>query len=145
MAQDDFAHAWDEFFGSIRRARGHAAQTMEKEGLSLAQFQLLYAFVEGEGADQLTVGSLAQRAGIAQPTATRMLDVLERHGVIERRPSDEDRRTVAVTLTAGGRRTLVRKRKLVEEKRRAVFESLDPSDRKRAPQLLRALAAAIDD
>ena len=145
MSRADFDLAWDEFFGSIRRARGRAAQTAEQEGLSLPQVQLLYAFVEGAGAERLTVGVLADRAGVAQPTATRMLDALERNGVIERQQSDEDRRTVAVTLTPAGRRTLARKRKLVEAKRTAVFESLDPSDRERAPALLRALAAAIDD
>jgi DNA-binding MarR family transcriptional regulator len=140
----EFDAAWDEFFGSIRRARGRAVQVAEKEGLSLAQFQLLYAFVEGGGADQLAVGVLAERAGIAQPTATRILDALERDGIVERRASEEDRRSVIVSLTAAGRRLLNRKRKLVEAKRTEVFESLDTADRKRAAKLLRALAAAIE-
>jgi DNA-binding MarR family transcriptional regulator len=140
----EFDAAWDEFFGSIRRARGRAAQVAEKEGLSLAQFQLLYAFVEGDGAEQLAVGVLAERAGIAQPTATRILDALERDAIVERRPSEEDRRSVIVSLTAAGRRLLTRKRKLVEAKRTEVFESLDSADRKRAATLLRTLAAAIE-
>jgi DNA-binding MarR family transcriptional regulator len=140
----EFDEAWDEFFGSIRRARGRAAQVAEKEGLSLAQFQLLYAFVEGDGAEQLAVGVLAERAGIAQPTATRILDALERDAIVERRPSEEDRRSVIVSLTAAGRRLLTRKRKLVEAKRTEVFESLDSADRKRAATLLRTLAAAIE-
>jgi DNA-binding MarR family transcriptional regulator len=91
------------------------------------------------------VGALAEGAGIAQPTATRMLDGLERQGIVERRPSTADRRSVEVELTARGRRLLNRKRKLVDEKRQAVFESLEAADRESAARLLRTLAAAIED
>ena len=141
----EFDAAWTEFFGAIRRARGRAAREVEREGLSLAQFGLLFSFVELERGDVLPVGALAEGAGIAQPTATRMLDGLERQGIVERRPSTADRRSVEVELTARGRRLLNRKRKLVDEKRRAVFESLEAADRESAARLLRTLAAAIED
>ena len=144
-ARADFDAAWAEFFGAIRRARGRSAIEADREGLSVAQFGLLFSFVELGRGDVLPVGALAEAAGIAQPTATRMLDGLERQGVIERRPSTEDRRSVSVALTARGRRLLNRKRKLVEEKRRAVFESLDAADRENAARLLRTLAATIED
>jgi DNA-binding MarR family transcriptional regulator len=140
-----FDAAWDEFFGAMRRARGRSAQEAEKEGLSVAQFQLLYAFAALDAPDQLPVGVLAEQAGVAQPTATKMLDGLERQGVVERRPSTEDRRSVTVQLTARGRTVLERKRKLVEAKRQAVYESLEPGDREDAARLLRALAAAIEE
>jgi DNA-binding MarR family transcriptional regulator len=140
----DFEAAWDEFFGAMRRARGRAASEAEKEGLSLAQFQLLYSFAELDTDEALPVGALAEAAGVAQPTATRMLDGLERQGVVERRPSTADRRSITVRLTPRGRRVLNRKRKLVAEKRRALFEALDPKDRESAARLLRTLAATIE-
>jgi MarR family transcriptional regulator, organic hydroperoxide resistance regulator len=143
--REDFDAAWDEFFAAIRRARGRATHEAEREGLSLAQFQLLSAFAERERADSLPVGALAEAAGVAPPTATRSLDALERHGIVERRPSSDDRRSVTVVLTARGRRLLDRKRDLVAAKRRAVYESLEPAERGRAPGLLRALAAAIGE
>jgi DNA-binding MarR family transcriptional regulator len=87
---------------------------------------------------------LAASAGVAQPTATRTLDALEREGVIERRPSTEDRRSVVVTLTARGRKLLDRKRKLVAAKRAAVYESLGDEEREHAASVLRALANAIE-
>jgi MarR family transcriptional regulator, organic hydroperoxide resistance regulator len=141
----EFDAAWTEFFGAIRRARGRATREAEREGLSVAQFGLLFSFVELERGDVLPVGALAEAAGIAQPTATRMLDGLERQKIVERRPSNEDRRSVEVQLTARGRRLLNRKRKLVDEKRRTVFESLEPADRESAARLLRTLAAAIEE
>ena len=48
----DFDAAWDEFLGAMRRARGRAQQEAEREGLSIAQFQLIYPFADldrGEG------------------------------------------------------------------------------------------------
>jgi DNA-binding MarR family transcriptional regulator len=143
--REDFDAAWDEFFAAIRRARGRAAAEIEKEGLSLAQFQLLYAFADRGGAESLSVGALAEAAGVAQPTATRMLDALERAEAIERRPSKADRRSVAVHLTPKGRRALNRKRKLVAAKRKAVYESLPAGDRKRAAELLRRFADAFEE
>lgn len=143
-AATEFELAWDEFFAAIRRARGRAASEAEAEGLSLAQYQILYSFIERRLADGASVGALAESAGIAQPTATRTLDGLERQGVVERRPSTEDRRSVTVHLTARGRRLLDRKRKLVEAKRRATLESIAPEDRETAARVLRALAAGID-
>jgi DNA-binding MarR family transcriptional regulator len=140
----EFDLAFDEFVAAMRRARGRAAAEAEAEGLSLAQYQLLYAFLDRGRGDSVSVGALAESAGIAQPTATRTLDGLERQGVIERRPSTEDRRSVTVHLTASGRKLLDRKRALVDAKRRALFESLDPGDREGAARLLRALAAAVD-
>jgi DNA-binding MarR family transcriptional regulator len=140
----EFDAAWDEFLGAIRRARGRAAAEADAEGLSLAQFQLLYSFLDADAGDAVPVGTLAASAGIAQPTATRTLDALEREGVVERQPSTEDRRSVVVSLTKRGRKLLDRKRKLVAAKRAAVYESLDADDREHAASVLRALANAIE-
>lgn len=118
---------------------------MEREGISLAQFQLLYAFADLDSGESLPVGVLAETAGLAQPTATRMLDSLEREGIIERGRSTEDRRSVVVTLTAKGRKLLKRKRELVQAKRAALYQSLPPADRERAADLLRRLADLIEE
>ena len=82
---------------------------------------------------------------MAPPTATRMLDGLERAGVVTRRPSEADRRCVNVELTGEGGRLLAEKRDLVTRKRRALFDSLTAEERENAEQLLRRLASVIDD
>ena len=46
---------------------------------------------------------LAVEAGVTASTATRILDALERRGIIMRTRSAEDRRAVTVTLTDFGR------------------------------------------
>ncbi|MFN2615714.1 MAG: MarR family winged helix-turn-helix transcriptional regulator [Thermoleophilaceae bacterium] len=140
-APAEFDAAWDDFFAAIRRARARAAREPGGE-LTIPQFQLLVALGETPGTP---VGELAAAAEMSHPTATRMLDSLERAGVVERRHSSDDRRVVAVHLTRKGRRLLERKRALISEKRRALYDSLDEPERVQVERLLRRLAQAIED
>lgn len=110
--------------------------------LTWSQYHLLEAL---DGAGQLGVARVAEAAGVAAPTATRMLDGLTRDGVVERQRCTEDRRVVNVKLTEHGRALVQAKREAVSEKRREIYSSLDPAERKRAAGLLERLAEAIDD
>lgn len=136
-----FEAAWDEFFAAMRRARGRAAREQGDE-LTLSQQHLLAAL---DDHPELTVSELALSAGVAPPTATRMLDHLDRAGIVRRGHSTQDRRVVTVTLTEQGRQLLARKRAEVSEKRRSLFESLEPSERAQAERLLRRLAGLIEE
>jgi DNA-binding MarR family transcriptional regulator len=140
-AVEAFDAAWDDFFAAIRRARARAARESGGE-LTIPQYLLLAALLER--ADQ-PVGELAAAAEVSHPTATRMLDSLERAGVVERRHSNDDRRVVSVRLTRKGRRVLERKRASISSKRRALYESLDEAEREHAEHLLRRLAEAIEE
>lgn len=136
-----FETAWDEFFAALRRARGRSARERGEE-LTLSQQNLLSALGEHP---QLPVGEVALAAGVAPPTATRMLDHLERAGIVRRQHSSRDRRVVTVALTEQGRRLLERKRAAVAEKRRALHESLQPEERAQAERLLHRLAGLIEE
>jgi DNA-binding MarR family transcriptional regulator len=138
---ETFDAALEEFFGAVRRGRARAARQVGAGELTLSQFALLGAF---DDAQERQVGELAEAAGVAGPTATRMLDGLERRGIVERRPSQSDRRAVSVRLTPEGRRLVERKRKLSREARRALYDSLSPSERAQAERLLRRLAEVIE-
>ena len=142
MDADRFTSAWDDFFAAVRRARGRAAQAVTPGSLSLAQFQLLAAF---EREPEMSVSEVALAGGVATPTATRMLAGLERDGIVERRDSNVDRRSVRVRLTPKGRRLVAAKHKLIEAKQLAIYESLSASERKQAESILRRLAVAMED
>jgi DNA-binding MarR family transcriptional regulator len=133
--------AWDEFFGSVRRAKGRAARQHGDE-LTLPQMHLLDALVDLPAA---RCGVLAEAVGIAAPTASRMIDGLEREGIVERRPSAEDRRAIEVAITDHGRELHARKRKEVMAKRAALFASLTTEEREGAEHLLRRLAEVIEE
>jgi MarR family transcriptional regulator, organic hydroperoxide resistance regulator len=139
---ESFVSALEEFFSAVRRSRARAAREAGTGELTLSQYQLLAALEERP---ERPVGELAEAAAMATPTATRMLDGLERAGIAERRQSTSDRRVVIVRLTAKGRRLMKRKQEIVYAKRRALFQSLSPSERKQVERLLRRLAGVIEE
>lgn len=128
------------FFAAARRARGRAAH--DEEGLSLAQYQLLVSLRK---CPSLTVGELAVAGGVAQPTATRMLAVLERRAVLTRARDERDARRVSVQLTGAGREALEAKHAKIEAAKRTVAAQFGPKDRERAAALLERLARVIDE
>jgi DNA-binding MarR family transcriptional regulator len=141
-ATDEFAAAWEAFFRAVRRAKGRAAAHPPGHGLSAAQYHLLAPLAGGEAQ---TIRALAETAGVAPPTATRMLDGLERDGVITRTPSVTDRRCVAVDLTPAGRAALADTECAVRDARARVAASLSPAEREQAAALLRRLAVVVDE
>jgi len=66
----------------------------------------------------LPVTSVAEIVGVSQPTGTRLIDGLEKHGHLHRRPRDG--RSVDVCLTPKGRRAATR----LQKARLAVIEEL---------------------
>jgi DNA-binding MarR family transcriptional regulator len=138
----EFTAAWEEFTRAIRRARGRAAGRRDGSGLTLAQYHLLEGL---RSADELTVSELALGAGVAAPTATRMLDALVRDGYVSRRTADHDRRAVLISLTAAGRRALEEAAEQVEAARARIRDSLTPAEQEQAAALLRRLAAVVEE
>jgi DNA-binding MarR family transcriptional regulator len=135
----DFLTAFDAFAQAVRRARGAPAAN---GGLTLSQYGLLEGLITRPVA---RVQELASRAGIAPSTATRILDALERRGVVERARSLDDRRAVAVSLTDIGQQLLHSQQDWLRGRQRAFYESLPASERELAPDLLLRLAALIDE
>jgi len=82
---------------------------------------------------------------VTPSTATRILDVLERRAIVRRDRAPEDRRAVAVTLTARGRATLRRHDAWMRDRQRAFFAALPREQRDLAPELLVRLTTLIDE
>ena len=141
VATEQFTLAWENFFRTTRRLRSRAGK-QPIEGLTLPQYHLLEALRD---ADELTVGVLAEAAGVAPPTATRMLDCLARDGYVDRRHSESDRRSVLISLTPAGRVAVEGAHEQVSAWRRRVFESLEPAEREQAAALLNRLSQVLED
>src|ERR1700751_3553864 len=98
VGTEDFVAGFDALAQAVRRARAPNGRAADG-GLTLSQ----YALLEGlDGRRSARVQELATGAGISASTATRILDALERRGVVRRTRSDEDRRAVSVSLTKLG-------------------------------------------
>jgi MarR family transcriptional regulator, organic hydroperoxide resistance regulator len=135
-----FAAAWEQFAAAIRRARSRAEDQPGRK-LTPAQYRLLLAL---EDAPSLSVGELAEHAGVSSPTATRMLDGLEQDGIVKRERDAGDRRRIAVRPTAKGRRAIAETKERVDAARERIYAQLPADEREQAERLLVRLAEAIE-
>jgi DNA-binding MarR family transcriptional regulator len=140
-AAAEFLAGFDTFVQAVRRARGARAQGGER-ALTLSQYALLSGLADRTDA---RVRELASKAGVTASTATRILDALERRGIISRAPADDDRRAVTVTLTELGRELLNEQDDWLRAHQLDFYERLPPGERELAPHLLVRLAALIDE
>lgn len=138
---EEFLEGFDALAAAVRRARGAPAQA-EGPALTLSQYGLLQGLVSRGSA---RARELADEAGIAPSTATRILDALERRGFVRRRRADDDRRAVTITLTPLGHEVLRAQDDWFRAHQLAFFEALPPEEQELAPDLLVRLAALIDE
>lgn len=68
--------------------------------LTVPGWRVLAALLAGE---RLRVGELAELTSIEFSTLSRLVDALQRRGLVARKPSKDDARVVHVALTARGR------------------------------------------
>jgi long-chain acyl-CoA synthetase len=112
----------------VRLARWVELALAEVE-LSPSQYRAL-AFLSEDGA-AAAASALAGRMSLSKPTITALVDGLVHRGLVERRPSEVDRRRVEHLLTDEGRRVLLE------------ADHLDAGDRASAMQGLRPWARAL--
>ena len=105
-----------------RRAVQGLAARLADDGCTLDQWRVLRALGDGEGH---LMGELADALQIAQPTLTRVVESMVDAAWIYRRPSDEDRRRVAVHLSRQGRVRLSRLDAIVKAHEDALLASPD--------------------
>ncbi len=87
-----------------RRWRNLMNEELRAIGQSQARWGALY-WIDVFG-DSLNQTQLAERMGIEQPTLGRVLDGLERDGLIERRARERDQRARVIRLTGAARPVL---------------------------------------
>jgi DNA-binding MarR family transcriptional regulator len=80
--------------------------------------------------------ALAQQLGIDRSVLTYLLDDLEAHKLIERRPDPADRRARRIVLTRAGEAALARFGKRLETAERHALRGLDETDQKVLRDLL---------
>jgi DNA-binding MarR family transcriptional regulator len=114
----------------------------ERAGVPLAWHEVLFRLAhEPEGAcrmHHLTRSTLLSKSGL-----TRLIDRMERNGLVRRTTDDEDRRGTLAVLTPKGRRTLDRARPVFLEAIRDLFsQHLTEEDAGELRRVLRKVLAA---
>src|ERR1700712_4645247 len=123
----DAQGALSEILGAERRLRARDQQ--RREQMTYAQSRALIALAEiGAGETAVSAGQLARTADLHPATVTAMLDLLEDQGLVVRRRSAVDRRSVLVALTPEGQALLERKRAEWRARWDEVLEQVDETD-----------------
>lgn len=90
------------------------------------------------------ITAIAAREAVAQPTATRMVERLERQGLVARRRDPDDGRSVMVSITDAGREALGRRRTRYRAVLREHLATLADDDLHALVEASAALQALVD-
>jgi DNA-binding MarR family transcriptional regulator len=94
-------------------------------GISPARLSALSVVVF---AGPIGIGALATAEGVAAPTMSRLVDGLERDGLVVRGPDPDDARGVLVRATSKGTRTLTKGRRTRVETLASSLSRLSPDE-----------------
>jgi DNA-binding MarR family transcriptional regulator len=84
-----------------------ARELKEREGFPLTWYDVLVQLSEAEG-HRLRMQELADRVLLSKSGLTRLIDRMEREGLVERSPCPDDRRGTFATMTTAGYDTIKR-------------------------------------
>lgn len=108
IASDDRVEAWRAFITAHAEIISAIERRLEREGyLPLTSYDVLVALSETPG-HRLRMRDLARYVILSRSALTRLVDRLERQGLLARERSGEDRRGAYAVLTAAGQRELER-------------------------------------
>jgi DNA-binding MarR family transcriptional regulator len=128
-----------EAFLSVQRTADLLARRAEEAikpfGLSGTQYNVL-RILRGDGPDGLCCREVAERMLTRDPDITRLLDRLERRGLVARARASADRRVITVRITASGLRILAKLDKPIEKCHRRQLGHLGERRLKRLIKLL---------
>ncbi len=112
------------------------------EGLTARQCSILRTLVRQEGA---RLSDLAQAAEISPSAMTRVLERLEKQGLVRRvRGSQQDGRAAMVEITAEGRKVRQRIDRLMHERTTSIVGAIPEGSRKKLLEGLRMLNQCIE-
>lgn len=73
---------------------------LREHGLTIGRWQVLSVLHQFDGS---RIGTIADLSGGEQPAVSRVIDQMQRDGLVKRRPALDDSRAVEVWITAEGR------------------------------------------
>jgi DNA-binding MarR family transcriptional regulator len=130
----------------LNRAGARIASAFGEEmrplGASLQIWRVLAALREKDGR---RMGDLSRTISIEVSTLTRLVDNMEKMGLVERRRDAEDARAVALHVTASGKRLTRRILPIAERYEAVALEGFTPAEAEVLKQALRRLYDNMDE
>lgn len=125
----------------IRRTSEHSRNVGKRSGVSVPQMLCLKAIAEFPSDDEITVVMVANAVQLSAATVSRILDRLEKTGLILRERRSTDRRKVCLSLTEAGQQKLANLPTPLHEQFLERLDLLDPVERL---GLLKALERIVE-
>ncbi len=110
----------------MRRWRKHVDDRLKQHGQNIIRWQTLFELAVNKDGETLT--SIATRVGAVGPRLVRILEELERDGLIERTVDEQDRRSKLIVLTAAGEQVVSAMFEMELELRKALFAGVGESE-----------------
>jgi len=127
---------------AARRWRKVANDRVKPLKQTMARWETLFlvAFAERD----MTQGEMARLISVEGPTMVRMLDLLARDGLIERRQSETDARVTTNRITPAGTAVIGEIMKVTNKLRSEVLDGVDPDDLQIALKVLNQILRRLD-
>ncbi|MEV0973810.1 MarR family winged helix-turn-helix transcriptional regulator [Microtetraspora glauca] len=109
---------------AVERMRSHGA---EGRGLSSGALDILIR-LSATPDDGISIGDLAQAAGVSSRNVTGLVDTLERDGLARRVPDRNDRRSVLAQITPDGLAWIEAFRRPTQVAMAAIFRGFTPAE-----------------
>jgi MarR family transcriptional regulator for hemolysin len=141
-ADDLYYRATREIVVAGRRWRKLANERIRPTGHTMARWETLFLVAFSDHA--LTQGELARLLNVEGPTLVRMLDVLSKEGLIERKQSEIDRRVTTNAITPKGRQAIDDIMSVTNALRSEVLSAVEPHELAIALKVLGQIIERID-
>lgn len=128
---------------TARRWRALVDERLRAIGQSSARMEALGAIMNSP--DPSAQVDIAKRLRIEGPTLTRMIDVLSKDGLVNRRPAPDDRRTKHLVLTEEGFDALVDIFAIVDDMRDRLLEGMSEEEMTVLTKALNRMLARLDE
>lgn len=131
-------------YGVTKKLDQWYARQLADLGLTQGEWAVVAALAKA-GADCLTPSQLAEHTSVAPSSMTHRLDKMAERGLVERRPDEDNRTRILVSLTPDGRELFtqsIRESDVVESD---VLRGLTAADRDELARLLEVVITSLDD
>ena len=116
-------------------------EEMRPLGATLQIWRVLAALREQDGQ---RMGDLSSTTSLDVSTHTRLVDNMEKKGLVARQRDPEDARAVVLNVTPAGRRLTVRILPIAERYEKVALQGFDPAEAEQLKAALRRLYANMD-
>lgn len=127
---------------TARLWRARFTERMKTPDQTVARWSALYMIADAPLG--LTQTQIAERLGIQGPTLVRLIDALEKSGLVSRQPALHDRRAKIVSITDAGRAMLVQIDRSAAEMRNELFTGVTDAELETTLRVLKHLTRQLE-